>query len=770
VFAWTQRNVAVEQGNARATAQAEAEEQRNIALEQSDIAMSRYLSARALASRDDQLDLSLLLAVQAAETSRTSDARGSLLAALSARPYLDAILTSRAWKFVQGVGLNPDGTLLAVSYYSEIEIWDLTTYSLQAIMEFPEDLPSYTWLGFSMSTGTLIGCGPTKFDKQVQTFCRVWDLESGEDHGLLVDGIGRTEAWKQPGIAISPGGRLLTVADDADGIYIYSVPEGDLLQGPLTAHEAAVTNAAFNPHESQLATADSHGRIILWDIASGEAINEIENVFNVEDPASGGRISSIAFSPDGKQILAVGDDHSVLIDSEPLIVIKRFHGYGSGNLSAYYHPDGTPVVQTTIKEKVYLWDASTGQLAGKPSITFLSEQDIVAAVLDLAHMRLITANTLTGIHGVNILVWDLNRRLPFLEQPVSGVAFTSVAYHPDPEQHMLVAGGCARYDSQDDTKCQQGEITFWDSKAGQLIGEPVLGHKSNVEVLAFNPEGSILASASADGDILLWDVKSRMPIDDPLQLHHSWVDILAFSPNGQLLASAAGLDEDGLYLWDLSHNPPIATNLIVAPDASDWVEYLAFSPDGKTLASCTEVDGDKQVVLWDVQEAKVIATLESGRGAKSLAFFTPDGQRLLTAGGDGVRVWDSGELEVLAEPASNALDPPIIGSAALSPEGDLLASQLTHMSIAFWDTNSGQLLTDPIAIYDNDSSDPGINLHLAYSPDGSQIAIADDQGLFLWDMRIERWIEAACHMANRNLTREEWRTYMGSIPYQEICR
>jgi hypothetical protein len=27
----------------------------------------------------------------------------------------------------------------------------------------------------------------------------------------------------------------------------------------------------------------------------------------------------------------------------------------------------------------------------------------------------------------------------------------------------------------------------------------------------------------------------------------------------------------------------------------------------------------------------------------------------------------------------------------------------------------------------------------------------------------------ACRIANRNLTREEWRQYLGDLPYQPIC-
>jgi hypothetical protein len=61
------------------------------------------------------------------------------------------------------------------------------------------------------------------------------------------------------------------------------------------------------------------------------------------------------------------------------------------------------------------------------------------------------------------------------------------------------------------------------------------------------------------------------------------------------------------------------------------------------------------------------------------------------------------------------------------------------------------------------------NSRIAFNPDGQQLAIAGDFGILLWDMNLDNWIEAACEMANRDLTPMEWRTYFGDRLYEHTC-
>ena len=39
-----------------------------------------------------------------------------------------------------------------------------------------------------------------------------------------------------------------------------------------------------------------------------------------------------------------------------------------------------------------------------------------------------------------------------------------------------------------------------------------------------------------------------------------------------------------------------------------------------------------------------------------------------------------------------------------------------------------------------------------------------------WDLRTATWARLACRVANRQLTRDEWRRYVGATSYRPACR
>jgi WD40 repeat protein len=264
---------------------------------------------------------------------------------------------------------------------------------------------------------------------------------------------------------------------------------------------------------------------------------------------------------------------------------------------------------------------------------------------------------------------------------------------------------------------------------------------------------------------------SDPPLAKPLGKHQSFVKDLSFSPDGSLLASTAPDDPVPVILWDLEQDSHTGEWLGKDYEELDSYRDISFSPDGNTLAVCGTGTYGARVTLWDVSERTLISHLatEKDNRAASCSAYTLDGRRLIAGGGSGLRIWETESYEVLAEPATETTDPPRVQSFSLSPSGQIVASVLLHDQVMLWDGVTGQKLTVPVDLDMYGDIGTWGNDKIAYSPDGMQVAIVGDFGLLLWDMELEQWMDAACRMAGRNLTPEEWRTYLREMPYQKTC-
>jgi hypothetical protein len=272
------------------------------------------------------------------------------------------------------------------------------------------------------------------------------------------------------------------------------------------------------------------------------------------------------------------------------------------------------------------------------------------------------------------------------------------------------------------------------ASAARMVGHSVNGHSGAVKGAAFNSNGMILATASADRTAKLWDIADpdRPRLLATLVGHTKDVNGVAFSPNSRLLATAS--DDGAVKLWDVA--TPGDPRLIStygqyrSGDSLAWIHTVAFSPNGRTLAVAV---GDGTARLWDVSEPtrpSTQATLEGHEDYVIAVAFSPDGSKVATASGDKTsRLWD------ISSPTRPRLIATLTGhtrpvdGATFSPNGKILATGSADHTVRLWrvaDVGPIQLVTTLSGV--------GLGYGLAFSPNNRTLVTDGDQNAILWDL------------------------------------
>ncbi|ATX64617.1 nSTAND1 domain-containing NTPase [Roseinatronobacter bogoriensis] len=371
----------------------------------------------------------------------------------------------------------------------------------------------------------------------------VWNVTTGSSLGEPL--LGHSGAVRS--VLFSPdGSRIVSGGDDTTLIFWDSIT-GAMLREPLRGHDSSVTSVALSPNGSRIVSASEDTTLRFWDGATGVPLGEPLRGHDRQIGTSGipRGIRSVAFSPDGSQVVSGGDDSALRLwdgitgaalgDALLGHEVDIFFGVHS----AVFSHDGSRIISAGADSTLRLWDTESRVAFDGPFLGH--EGSILSVALSRDGSRLVS-----GDHRGELRVWRLAASLEedWVHRPLReiGNEIRSVSIAPD--NNRIVSAG------------ESGMLQLWDATTGIMLGMPILGHESPVNSVAFSPDGSRIVSGGDDGTLRLW---GNLPPGNILQVACRYLPHINGRPDTSTDGLAAEIGIEGLTLPEDcdTYDPPL---------------------------------------------------------------------------------------------------------------------------------------------------------------------------------------------------------------------
>lgn len=590
--------------------------------------------------------------------------------------------------YVRSVAISSNGRWLASgSNDRTVKVWEVA--SGREVFNLQKHSDPIISLAFSADDRWLAS-GST--DKTI----KIWDLKTGNDAQTL------TNHTAPPGVlAFSRSGAVLFSSAGSE-VMVWDTRSWRDKQ-TFRRNTAAVTALALSDDETTIAAASTDGSLILWRIGSNRerfvlkhnsssaiALTFTDNALislhadgglDTWDPETGTQKQSVsgdsgrqqlsvaAWSSDRSMFAATTGDRFLSIRSSATgKVIRDLESHATGINSIAYSPDGRWFASARTDSSIRLWQVATGRelprLMGHVgyvnTVAFSPDSDFLAS----------------GSRSGEVKVWDLNSAqlaysLPSHTNGINSVAFSS-------NKKLLAVVGMDQ------------KIEVWDLQTKQV--RTFTGHSKEITSAVFAKD--FLITAGRDKTIRIWDVNTganTRSIEAPSEINGMAVNL-----NGNLLATANV--DNTIRTWD------IGTISLMRTFTGHTAEVLAvqFSPDGKSLASAS---ADRTTFLWDVQTGNPTKQLKGNIDTVSSVAYSSDGDWILTGSNDGtILVWETSTGQLTATLVSIAESDDWL---VATPDG-LFDGSPESWHLMLWRFEQGTFDVLPVEAYFNEFYYPSV--------------------------------------------------------------
>ena len=375
-----------------------------------------------------------------------------------------------------------------------------------------------------------------------------------------------------------------------------------------------------------------------------------------------------------------------------------------------YSPDGTRLATTGDATMIGIWDADSGE-----RITTVGSE--LTSFANFPEVAWYGPDEVVAYGGSALEVWDVTTGKRRFSTPSTGPGGGTIATNVL-AQRIVTAGF-------------EDDIRVWSGSTGVQLDQT--RPTTSSYGVAIDPAGTMLIVASTDRIARLYDLET-LDVRSELRGHTDGIIDATFSPDGRRVVTTS--DDGTARVWSVDDKDQTEL-LCVFDEHTGGVVTAEFSPDGRLMATA---GNDGRVLIWEADTGTVELELTGHAGALGQLSWHPDREELAVASGGGViQVFDvsvEGSREVLTIDTES-----VIRRADVSANGELIATISDDQTARIFSARTGDLLAELRPTGDElpESNEGWIvpDEDIRFSPDNRFVAVANDRGVSVWDVRTE---------------------------------